>query len=479
MERDEEVNFVQNSAYTNDGLWLCTPKGAYLNRPGSNFKNYFAAHNISYLFKDNRDNYWFSTLNKGLILVPNFNNQLIPMPARPVRVKSFREKLIISTENDALYHMDLNGSAPIQFHKGNSNHAINQLYVDTLNGNIIFSSNTFNTINKLDKKIDRAQIAIKEVDKVDDKYYSFAASGSYGIFKLNDSPGVSKWDTLFNAQPKGHVYGLEQASLKFYVNAKSTAYNPVNQTIYFATNLGLYQSSLQSQSEIKFKSQSLFIKNLINFNDLTYALSTSGKLYQISSANKIHLVSLSDEYVINGAYRISKSHFLMFIYANSGIFCYNTLNQQLFKVSSSYQDFEVSDVVEANGKFFMATSKGILVEPKESKAKPFKKTLVISNVLVNNQILDKKSLSELSYYQNNIEIKYALLAYTPKEKFNVYYKLNNDKWQLLTEQSGSLKLSSLSSGNYRVLFKVGNEQNAQSISFAIGRPFWFSLWFIA
>ncbi|WP_461790291.1 sensor histidine kinase [Pedobacter sp.] len=477
FKRPNAINFVQNVTVTADGLWLCNPKGACLVDKFEHYKSYFSSFNISSVFKDRKNNYWFASVNKGVLLVPDFTNKLIEMKSRPVKVRLDKDLLYISTEDDAIYQMDLKGNSVKLLHRGDSNHAINQLFVDRQTGHIIFSSNTFNVLSKQRKKIINARIAIKEVDKVDGKYFSFAASGSFGLFTVGDRSFKSNWDTLFKAQ-ENTIHHFSQAALMSNVNAKSTSYNVVHKTIYYATNLGLYYVNLNAAGEIRYKNEVLYIKNLVSYGENTFALSTDGKLYQISNKQRIVPVTLSDKYVIKGAHRISKSNSLMIIYATSGLYAYDMATKLLNKLSNSYQDFDVTDVVDAGGHLIMATSKGMLIDNKQSQKSNYLNQFLIEEVTVNNRAVAKTELNQLSYRQHNVEIDYALLAFTPKEKSDIYYKLNDDKWLPLASQSGSLKLSSLSPGKYKVVFKVDGLE-VERVSFTINKPLWLSFWFIS
>lgn len=477
FQRPSEINFVQNTALTADGLWLCNPKGAYLVDKLGRYKSYFNHYNISSVFKDSSNNYWFATVNKGVLLVPDFTNRLVEMKSRPVKVRLDKDLLYISTEDDAIYQMDLKGKSAKLIYRGDSNHAINQLFIDPQTGNIIFSSNTFNVLSKQKRNLINARIAIKEVDKVDYKYFSFAASGSFGLFKVGNKSYQSNWDSLYSAQ-ENNIHNFSQAALMSNVNAKSTSYNATHKVIYYATNLGLYYVSLNATGEISYKNEVLYIKNLISYRDITFALSTNGKLYQISGDQRIVPVTLSDKYVIKGAHRISKSNSLMIIYANSGLYCYDMESKLLSRLSNSYQDFDVTDVVETGGHLVMATSKGMLIENKKGPKSTYLNKFLIEDVIVNNQAVAKTQLNQLSYQQRNIEIDYALLAFTPKEKSDIFYKLNDDKWLPLASQSGSLKLSSLSPGTYKVLFKVDGLE-VEKVSFTINKPLWLSFWFVS
>ena len=476
-QKIDQPDYVHNLTFVDHRIWLFSPKGAHMfSADHKQSSNYFKQFNVSSAYKDDRNNYWFSTLNRGVILVPNFDNSLIEMGSRPIRLALDRDKLIVSTENESLYEMDTKKYEKRIVYKGNSNHSINHLFVDTVSGNLMFSSNTFNILSKPKAVLAKAHVAVKEIEKIDDKYYSFAASGFLGLFK-NSSSRKSEWDSLYNSY-KVNKYNFEEITLKSDVNGKSTAYNPKNKTLYYATNIGLFFLDKHGYAELKLINETLFIKNLVTYHDKVYALSTNGKLYEIDSNNTISVSNFSKQHPAKDLYRISKSNTLLFICTATGIYSYDISTGKFTQLPNSYKDFEVTDIVDCGDKFILATSKGILIEPKKTIEKVIAPVFKITNLTVNDVAVAHEQLPNLAYYENNIAISYALLAYTFRERFPIYYKLNDDKWQLLQEQSGSLKLSSLSSGYYQILFRVGSTEHYTKLSFEIKKPFWLTFWFL-
>ncbi|MDQ8005740.1 MAG: histidine kinase [Pedobacter sp.] len=476
--RPNDLGYAQNLTFIDHGIWLFSPKGASILSTQSNkVSHYFKQHNISYAYKDNRGNYWFSTLNKGLILVPNFGNSLVEMASRPVRLALNKNKLIVATEDEALYQMNLDDLTTHLVHKGNSNHSINQLFVDTTSGKVMFSSNTFNILSASYQKLVKAHVAIKDVEKIDHKYYSFAASGFSGLFKITPSQQKSEWDSVFNSY-NIRKSNFNEVGVLIGVNGKSTVYHTVNKTIYYATNIGLFYVNKSAQGELKFNGETLFIKNLVCLGKKVFALSANGKLYEIEVTNQVKVSNLIKANAIRNIYRITSTNSLMFIYATSGIYCFDTATNNLRQLPNSYQDFEITDIVEHDSNYIIATSKGVLVEPNKAPSKAVRPTFIVDDLLVNEVKVEPNMLSDLAHNQNNITINYALLAYTPLEKLPVYYQLNGGKWQRLDEQSGSLKLSAISPGQYQIQFKLGENQILTKVAFNIEKPFWLSVWFI-
>ncbi len=183
-----QLTYVQNIATYDKGLWLCTPKGLYpwdmQPQSSKKLKPYFEQFNISTVYKDNNQNYWVGTLNKGVLLVQDFNNVLYELPAKPTVISSKlgKNKLTIATANDMLFRFDPASATLNLLYTGKSNHAINQLYVDSVSGTTMFTANKFNLLNTKGKVINEALVAVKDIKPIDQKYFSFAASGYAGFF---------------------------------------------------------------------------------------------------------------------------------------------------------------------------------------------------------------------------------------------------------------------------------------------------------
>ncbi len=480
LERSTHLEYVQNISQTNNQLWLCTSTGAFLSNNISgalnNYNQYFPEANISSVFKDNRENYWFATLNKGIMLVPEFKNIMLAMPSRPIRIVNDKKGIVVSTEDESIYKVDMEKLTTKPIYKGSGNHSINQLVVDTLTNEVIFTSNTFTFLDASYKITNLVYVAVKDVRKVDDKYYTFAASGYCGLF--TNAPNLkSEWDSIFkNKLNAAGKFG--EATLISNVNGKATIYNPVNKTIYYATNIGLFSYGLLADTELKYQQQSLFLRDFSIYKDEVYGLSTNGKIYTINIKNQIEKFQIDQKIGIVSKIKVKDN--ILYIFASTSVYEYDLQAKKFRTLISLGSDYEVSDVAFYQNKMVFATAKGLLLPAKDSNKAKFYTTLVLDNITVNDSLVNTKSLTGLHYTQNNININYALLAYAPTEKSPVYYKIGDQKWRLLDEYSRSLKLNALSPGSYVVSFRTQSEKGPKidTISFVINKPFWLTHLFI-
>ena len=480
LKQSTSLGYTQNVSRVNGQIWLCTSTGAYLAtniyQNNSNYKQYFPDANISSVFKDNRDNYWFATLNSGVMLVPEFKNVMMEMPSRPIRLVNDKDGIVVSTEVESIYKVNVESLKHTEIYKGRGNHSINQLLVDTGTNELMFTSNTFNFLNENYKLTGVAYVAVKDVKKVDHKYYTFAASGYSGIFTKN--PNLkSEWDSVYYAR-RTKSPNFNEASLINNLNGKSTIYNPLNKTIYYATNVGLYAYSKQHVKEIKYNNDHLFLRDLATANGIIYALATNGKIYTLSVNNKVAPIKFDDKQGIVSKIKIVNN--TLYIFAASSVYEYDISNNRTKNVISLGADYEVSDVVFYGNKIVFSTAKGLLFPAENAKKIKFFTTIEIDNITVNGSVLAAKDLKNLSYDDNNININYALLAYSPSEKSPVYYRINNQKWNVLDEYSRSLNLNALSPGDYIVSFKTHSDNKLENkqVIFTIAKPFWLTHLFI-
>ena len=85
--------------------------------------------------------------------------------------------------------------------------------------------------------------------------------------------------------------------------------------------------------------------------------------------------------------------------------------------------------------------------------------LILDEVKVNGKITSFSSQKSLGNDENNLELKYALLNFTPGEKYKVFYKINNGNWHLADENSRKLDFPSLSAGDYQITLKTEDKMH--------------------
>ncbi|MES2862878.1 MAG: histidine kinase [Bacteroidota bacterium] len=476
------TNFIQNTAITDNSIWVCTPNGVYRNELNTTkSKTYFTDQNISFVYKDKHQNYWVSTLNKGVLFIEDFANNYIDLQPRPQSLALGKNEIFIGSEKDLVYKLNCKTLQPEKIFETESNHSIGQIFADTINNNVFFNSIKFNILNKNNQIVNEFSIAIKDVKKVDHKYFSFAASGLVGIFYI-DKNLKSNWDFIFEKNKKKEFSGFNQAALLINTNGKSTEYNATNKTIYYATNNGLIAVTKDGKSkELKHQNETLFLTKIQKYKDKIVGISTAEKLFVIDSKNKVSPFKLP--------YFITKEKFNRFFIRSQ--FCYlfsaNSVYEYDFetgstqKVMSLSNDMEATDVILKNNQLLFATSKGIVIKKRNEIGNYPKPKLIINEVQINGKRREIEQLKQLNPEENDITIDFSVLSFIPNENYRVSYKINNSEWKTLDENDKNLKLSSLSSGNYIIHLAINhnNEKTElQTIQFEIKKPFWLNTFFL-
>ena len=477
---NSDIKFIQNGKYTGKNIWLSTTKGLVKldNANLSNTKGYFENFNISTIFNDKEGNHWIGTLGKGLLLVPNFDTYLIPTPNSPSKLKTYNNKLLYSTQNDRIYSsIDSKESFDFQeIYNGKSNHTIDQLEIDSLHQKIYFTSNVFKTSDLKGNVSKEKLFATKEFIPIDSKYYAYVSSGTCGLFKVSEDK--SDWDKVFNSNRI--LYEIDNcfSAIVDLVRGKSAAYNSDNNTIYFATNKGLFAINKEKKGTVLWKSKLLNLTKIVYFNSVIYGLTTNNELVTIDVKNNVKPLKLSIE--DNDFKKIKLIKSSLYLFTNNCIFKFNLAKNTLRKVFNQNAENEISDIVEFENNYLLASAKGLIrVDANDLKQNCMPKFL-LQQVLVNGKKSSIKNLKNLKSKQNSIEIQYAVISFIPNLKNVLYYKINSGKWQTIDDESRSFKLSSLASGDYKIHFKTAYNNkfsDVQTISITIEKPFTESIWF--
>ncbi|MFK7049463.1 Sensor histidine kinase YehU [Flavobacterium columnare] len=466
--------FIQNLAFDKTFNWICTTQGAIKSLNGSiNTRNtYLKDFNISYVFKDKEENYWFSTLDKGLLLVPNLHNNFVSFDKKPLTISTNDESIFIGSADDKLYKGDLCLKNFERIFDGRSNHEIYFLSSDLQH--LFFTSNTFKKINLKNQLKEENIIALKDAQKLNEKYYVFAASGVCGLLK--NATSKNEWDFWTKNDTQTIIPIING------VQGKSATYNPFNNTIYYATNNGLFAVVKDKIFEIKLKKEKLFFSKIKNIGDKIYAITSTEKLYIITSDNHITQVSIQ-QYINNES--INKIKFLnstLYIITSFSLYSFNLRTHHIEKIISISPEHEISDLIELNNNIIGVTSKGFLSIPKKNKRKNFPAKLILNSALVNGKLIDLDNLGHLHYTENTINLNYSILSYIPNQKNKLYYSIDDSSWILTDEDARNLLLNSLSSGKHSLKFQTvanGKKSVITKLTLNISKPFWLSYSFIS
>lgn len=473
--------FIQGLAQFNRQTWVLSARGAKIKEQKKEY-NLFSDLSVSCVFKDKHQHFWVGTTNRGLLLVPNLNTKFLSLtPYEPSVILPSSLGYYIFTKRDECLKLtkQSNSVEKLYQHKGNS--AAYYAFLDNDNQNIFVSSLGTTAFTNGDiSRTSFSNAAIKEIVKLDEKYYAFASSGNAGIF-LSPTANVKQisiWDSLFNA----HKSSEKDAYFITDIRAKSVAYDAHSKAIYYATNNGLYKRTLQHQSEVLLSNNHIYASKLVANNSKLYAHLPSGELILLKEDKQVRILNNLPSIGIENIKRIKQFGNLLCIIGDQKVRIVSLVdpNKSLGELALKFNYNEINDILLEKDQAIVLTPNGLIVSPISTTIATFLPSdFIVHKVSVNNLAYDFKKEFELSYTQNNIVIHFSLLDYIGSNSGRIAYSINDEDWVTIIPKGRSIEFASLSPGTYRIKFRVNDSiiEHA-SILLKIHKPFWLQWWFI-
>lgn len=476
-----EPQFIQSASYIDDAYWIHTTKGSVVIDKNNSSKTYYPEKSISSVLKDRQNNYWFTTTNEGVFIVPNLKNTIQNingyLPSKIIKFSN--QEYLIGTKKGELLKTNHLLTDYQTIYTSAENGEFHYLYFDTLSNMITFSLKGFTLMDASNfKEIYYINSAVKEICSIDSSYFAYASSSIYGLFR-NPTLGKensSKWHSYFSSFPIIDSYFIRLAE---NIRARSVVYNKKQNTLYYATNIGLFKVTPKETVEIKLESNSFYASKLLLYDEVLYAHTTKGNLYKINDNSSFELLNDKMD-VPNFEIKMIKKYkdYLLFV-SQQSIHRLNTLNGDHFIYDVNIAPYEINDILLDDSVLYILTNSGIIknITTHSSVKPPINSLFVITDFKVGNESYNSGLENTFDYYRNQISISYSVLDYGKIIQEPVYYNLNNEGWKLISNETRTLEFPSLSPGSYSLQFKLGNTIQEPIINFTITPPFWLTWWF--
>jgi len=473
------LNYIQGSDVIDEKIWLHTPKGTYIIDEFGNLvvkEGLFTKHNISQVIKDRQDCYWLSTLVSGVFLVPSLDDKMFNNDSLNLyNLTSTENGFLLGTLNGEIYSSDtkLTNWKPLFSNK--SQVPIYYIYYDIHDKNILFSDNKFSIIPQLDyNNIQSFELAIKDVARIDEKYYAVAASGFYGLILNPTAPKnfKSNWDHAFlkNQDP----IDKRVSRLNRGVRAKSVVYLKDKNKLLFSTSVGTFLVSQNSIEEIQFDEGPLYSNNIVVIGKEVFIHANNGTIFKYSDKGELEeqntVWQINPDEVFNmkrsGEYLVICTYTKLYIYKEGSI-KYYMLNMKKKNVRDYY----------FNGSYiYILTNKDIITLDVKNSGSQNDIYFYITDFKVNHVGYDYATHNRFEYDQNNISINFSIIEYLNKYT-PIYYRINEREWTLIDKDSRVIEFPALSPGKYQIEFMVDNMVIEEAIKFEITQPIWKTWWF--
>jgi ligand-binding sensor domain-containing protein len=465
---------ITNIKSINEGnLYICTYSGIIIYNIEKDEPHlllpYFA---ISDCILDREGNYWLSTLQNGLIKIPNLDFVVWNSKNKNLehdniyRLTSDKQSIYFATADG---YIGIKNAMGILQYQAEVRGDVQQLTYDSIDKKTYYTiNNSLYFYNETIKgKINNIFPPIKSFNHYNNLYFIATSRGTFVYTSLTEA---KPFDTI-----------TEEWSRSVQVNTKTG-------DVWIATNNGLIKTNALTK---QFEKKQIFIPEvqivscfLESSTEKLFALTFNGKIYSINKKNESEQVcSLSEN--IQG-YQLQLHNNKIYVATNKGIWIYNlgTKNWTNINKTAGLASDNVQNILIENSNIWIATSNGLQQIPinysfQKPLAKIYLKRLYINNNSANTTIVNIE-------HNQSISFEVEASTYSSNNKFNYAYRIkNNDtNWTILPSNIEKIEIPKLPSGLNIVEIKLidhlgRNSEEIITISVDVNPPFWQKWWFNA
>lgn len=472
--------FIYKINVGNDGkIWVCTSKGVYpfnyKNIISDSKNNLFKDDKISSFYMDKENNYWFSSLQNGIHIIPNMSvinfskEQLINNDSYfSALTKTSQNELLMGTYSGLVYQLT-NNKLKLLFNNLNGEYrSVKKL--QKVGSSIFIARGKFSRINNnIEQEIPNLKNT-RDFCIVNDTIF-YCSPNSAGFIPLNKSKNIT---TSFN-------FILHSKS------SRSITFDSSSNTIFFVSIDGLFSYKAGKLKKLTYNQKTIHANKVIyNQKNLWVATTNEGLFY----VDKFGAIKRSD---LNN---LIKGKQIKTLKANGSILwiatekCLNKINiikndAEFFDLTDGLNTKEINDIEISIDTIYLATNKGIISFPANIKAlNNTKPGIKIISMEVNNEKFEFKNVISLKRNQNKIKFDFLSCCIRARGNFNYAYRLLgiDSNWTQVKSVNNEILFPSLPSGSYTFEVKSINEDGIESVNianqhFVINKGFWETWWF--
>lgn len=458
--------------------WLCSSNGV---NPVSEYLKHnslLPEQKVSNMLHDREGNYWFTTLEHGLFVIP------------------FMEVLRINSLNSGLKEDNFSAITLLEGGKLLAGSYTGELYEFNLSDNStkpIYNDEQqkFITVKKIRETKDyllvsRGRICITEKQTGKIVYPSFSNFRDLGLLG----------DTLFFVMPettgKIHINDLLGNKSNDYIplgkaGGRALEVDEQNRSVYFALNEGIFVYNNGKLNELKDGTEKIYANSLSFSEGMLWIASVSKGIYGIQG-NKIvnHFTDKNGLTEINMRY--VKAHKATVVFCSTD-FLYKldlkTNKLSKFNITSGINPKDINAIELTDSLIVLATNKGLVYFPLYLHAlNSVEPNIVITSITHADTIPYVSSSVQLPYNNSNFRIYFSSAAFRSRGNFTYQYRLKgtDTTWVSTPASVNYAVFSSVPPGDFLFEVRAVNENGVMSktvasIGVSVSSPVWQQWWF--
>lgn len=455
-----------------ENMWLCTANGVYkMNLNGDVTGHFFKGEKISDMLKDREGAYWFSSLQKGIFVIPhlfmnvlNTTNStlsddnitaLSPFGSNGILAGTYRGDIFLFKHQTGELNKLPSGSKPVN----------NVTYIYPYNNETILAAHGGLSVINLKKKEEHYLNAIYIRD--------ITLSGDSVVFVSTSSINSVKGADLVTNAEKTVAHVLTNTS------GKKVCYEAASNTLWFILNTGLAIMDNGRINSYTHDGKPLFCNAIYADGQGVWVGTISDGVYNIRNRNvELHLNERNG--LIGNNIKCFTSHGdTLYIATNACINVrYPDGTFRYIRHANGINAKEINAMCVAPPYIYIGTLRGLFYVPTTTSFYNSVKPIIrLTSVAVDGTIQKEGSVA-LDYNNKDILINFSAVALKSRGRFSYHYRIRGlqDEWKHIDGINNSLRLNHLPTGKFTFDVKAVNEDGAQStiqsIDISVSPPFW-------
>lgn len=463
---------LRNRTITNmeslpDGkLWICTYTGliAY-DEKNDRATLFYPKKSFSDCMIDREGTYWFSTLQEGLLRMPNI--QMLVWNADNQQIRN--GKISNITYGDGcIYFATIDGcigtldiaSHSLQTFQTGSHGDVQSFDYDTQTKTLRFNINNI-LFSLQGNTLSKKPIGIKALKTMRQIGRDVFIGSSHGLY-INNNVIKVRWITEIE-------------------NKQGSA------TVWVSSNDGLLklvkQDSGWTLQKTLFEGVQILSIHLDSGSNILYALTFNGKLYAIDESSKSTFVAEIPSNV--QAVQIESANGMLYLATNIGLWIYSLQEKKwetLTKLSGIASD-NIQGLALSNETIWLATGRGLQQIPL-TKTQYKKSSIVYLKIIVAGHTTTHLTSNLGLQYGESLTLFPEATAYNSSTHFQYAYQIKSSdtNWIKLPSSIEQIEIKNMPPGPFEIMVKVidhlgMDSENTIQLSGNVKPPFWKSNWF--
>ncbi|UZO80546.1 histidine kinase [Aquimarina sp. ERC-38] len=481
--------------------WLCGTAGVIrfklVDHTMTEIKTYFPNKFISRVLQDQQDRYWFSTVQSGMLVVPdlemisyNIKNSTIGLNSiRTIAADTIRKDLYYASTNKVLGKLSKkDNQCYLQY---NPRMRLETMPLTSLqfsyqeNAAIMVGTNVVRwdqhnvtNFNGLQWK-DFCYLPNNSI-----LYSSIYTSGIMHNFfqntlykKLNyvGDKKVNKKETIKELRPK---------------RSYTTHHNSRTGISYigYVDDLYIYKDTIDSYP-VRFRGNPIFSTDITETTDGTVWVSSFNfGLLGFTGDVITERYTKSSGLLSNEIIKLKADHNHIWVVTNKGVQCLKRTNKKVYNIITIDKNdglpvSRISDIELLEDKVYIATQKGLFSFYKDKEYYNAKAPDIYISEIRINDLVTNMAENLAMYYNQDVTFYFNANAFNLPPTTKAYkYRLRGLEEQWKTTHTNQARYSSIPGGSYTFEVKSINEDKVESTTIAVFPlevipPFWYTWWF--